>query len=264
MASTLPGLAPINRIFPASVPDASDEQLLQWYSELPQPGPWVRFNFVTSLDGAATLEGRSGALGNAVDQHVFQLLRRLADVIVVGAGTIRAEGYSGDLLGEEARHWRVQHGKPDHPAFAIVSGSLNLDPQSALFTEAPVRPLVFTTAAADPGRRRELAAVAEVVNAGRDQVEPGRIVSELTARGLSRIHSEGGPTLLGSLQAAGLVDELCLTLSPLLAGGSGPRIAVSPTEPQPCPLRLAHILESESMLLLRYTSDRPAPASAPA
>ncbi|EMY33515.1 hypothetical protein D477_014441 [Arthrobacter crystallopoietes BAB-32] len=264
MASTSPGLAPINRIFPAPVTDASDEQLLEWYGELPRSGAWVRFNFVASLDGAATLDGRSGTLGNPVDQHVFQLLRRLADVLVVGAGTIRAEGYGGDLLGAEARDWRMRNGLADYPAFAIVSGSLDLDPRSALFAESPVRPLIFTSATADPARRRELAGVADIIDAGHERVEPGNIVRELAGRGLSQIHSEGGPILLGSFQSAGLVDELCLTLSPLLAGGTGPRIAAYVAEHRPQPLRLAHILESDSMLLLRYLADRPAPAFAPA
>jgi riboflavin biosynthesis pyrimidine reductase len=255
---------PINRIFPEPVSAATDEQLLQWYSEVPRPGTWVRFNFVSSLDGAATLDGKSGPLGNAVDQHVFQLLRRLADVILVGAGTVRAEGYGGDLLGPEARKWRRSRGKPEHPAVAIVSGSAGLDPGSPFFTEAPVRPLLFTSAAADAGHKRELAAVADVVEAGRDRVEPEAIVRELTARGLQQIHSEGGPTLLGTFEAAGLVDELCLTLSPLLAGGTGKRIAASEAGHPPRPLRLAQVLESDSMLLLRYTADRPARAVGPA
>jgi riboflavin biosynthesis pyrimidine reductase len=264
MASTAHGLAPINRIFPDPVTDASDEQLLQWYADVPRPENWVRFNFVSSLDGAATLEGRSGGLGNAVDQHVFQLLRRLADVILVGAGTVRAEGYGGDLLGAEARQWRASHGRSEHPAVAIVSGSLDLDPHSAFFSEAPVRPLVFTSAGADPARRKELAAVADVVEAGRERVEPAGIVRALAERGLLQIHCEGGPTLLGSFEAAGLVDELCLTVSPLLVGGTGTRIARSGGGHRPQQLRLVHVLESESMLLLRYAMDRPAPAGVPA
>jgi len=264
MASTAHGLAPINRIFPESVSAATDEQLLQWYGGVPRPGSWVRFNFVSSLDGAATLEGRSGGLGNAVDQHVFQLLRRLGDVILVGAGTVRAEGYGGGLLGAEARKWRASRGKPEHPAVAIVSGSLDLDLNSAFFSEAPVRPLVFTSAAADPARRTELAAVADVVEAGRERVEAAGIMHALAERGLQQVHCEGGPTLLGTFEAAGLVDELCLTVSPLLVGGSGTRIARSGGGYPPQRLRLVQALESDSMLLLRYIADRPAPAGSPA
>ncbi|MCW2132771.1 pyrimidine reductase family protein [Arthrobacter sp. VKM Ac-2550] len=251
-------LAAINRIFPEAAAGATDEQLLQWYGELPHNGPWVRFNFVSSLDGAATYEGRSGALGNEVDQHVFSLLRRLADVIVIGAGTIRAEGYGGELLSAESRQWRIEHGMPARPAFAVVSGSLNLDPESELFVQAPVRPLLLTTARADAGRRRALEEVADVVDAGDQRVEPVRIVEILTSRGLTQIHSEGGPTLLGSFEAAGLVDELCLTMSPILAGGTGKRVADHVAEHAPQAMRLAHILESDSMLLLRYLSVAPA------
>ena len=251
-------LAAINRIFPEPAADATDEQLLQWYGELPRTGPWVRFNFVSSLDGAATHEGRSGPLGNEVDQHVFSLLRRLADVILIGAGTIRAEGYGGELLSAESRQWRIEHGMPARPAFAVVSGSLNLDPDSELFVQAPVRPLLLTTARADAGRRRALEEVAEVVDAGDQWVEPARIVEILTSRGLTQIHSEGGPTLLGSFEAAGLVDELCLTMSPILAGGTGKRVADHVADHAPQAMRLAHILESDSMLLLRYVSMAPA------
>lgn len=264
MASMAHGLAPINRIFPEPVTAATDDQLLQWYGDMPQSGNRVRFNFVSSLDGAASLEGRSGGLGNAVDQHVFQLLRRLADVILVGAGTVRAEGYGGDLLGAEARRWRADRGMPEHPAVAVVSGSLDLDPNSAFFLEAPVRPLLFTSAEADPARRKELAAVADVVEAGQERVEPAGIVRALAERGLQQIHCEGGPTLLGSFEAAGLVDELCLTVSPLLVGGTGTRIARSGGGHPPQPLRLVHVLESDSMLLLRYATHRPAPAGSPA
>lgn len=247
-------LAAINRIFPEVNVAATDEQLLQWYGELPHKGPWVRFNFVSSLDGAATHEGRSGPLGNAVDQHVFSLLRRLADVILIGAGTIRAEGYGGELLSAESRQWRVEHDLPARPAFAVVSGSLDLDPESELFVQAPVRPLLLTTARADADRRRALEEVAEVVDAGEQWVEPAMIVEILTSRGLTQIHSEGGPTLLGSFEAAGLVDELCLTMSPILAGGTGKRVADHVAEHIPQAMRLAHILESDSMLLLRYLS----------
>ncbi|WP_125609748.1 pyrimidine reductase family protein [Specibacter cremeus] len=242
----------IDRVFPPPVVEAGDADLLEWYAAGRRPGPWVGFNFIASLDGAATLGGRSGGLGNAADQRVFGLLRRHADVIVVGAGTVRAEGYGGPLLPAEARAWRTSRGLPAHPPLAIVSGTLNLDPGMPVFTQAPVRPLVITTAAAAPGRVAALAPVADVVTAGAATIDIGVLIAELGARGLARIHAEGGPSLLGSFQAAGRVDELCLTLSPVLVGGNAPRIAAGPPGAAPESMELAHILRAGSMLFLRY------------
>jgi riboflavin biosynthesis pyrimidine reductase len=259
----------IERIFPAASGSEAlsgalaDSELLSLYAA-GRPAdtavPWVSFNFVASIDGAATVDGRSGTLGNAADQHIFQLLRRHADVILVGAQTIRTEGYGGPLLSSEAQEWRRTHGMVPHPPLAIVSGSLDLDPQLPVFRDAPATPLVFTTAAAPADRRAALAGVAHVMDAGADALDAGALLGALSSLGLARIHSEGGPTLLGTLQAAGLVDELCLTVSPLLAGGSAPRIShVHPgsahgTGPQP--MELAHILKAESMLFLRYLRPR--------
>ncbi|GAA5229737.1 pyrimidine reductase family protein [Arthrobacter cryoconiti] len=254
----------IERIFPASSgapAEVSEEELLHLYGARPAGAdrPWVSFNFVASIDGAATVDGRSGKLGNATDQHIFTLMRRHADVIVVGAATIRAEGYGGELLSAQAQQWRVDHGKTAHPQLAIVSGSLNLDPELEVFTHAPVEPLVVTTAGAPQESRSALSGVAQVINAGEDVLDVDLLVGELAARGLYNIHSEGGPTLLSTFQAADRVDELCLTVAPLLVGGSAPRIAHSHTHKDPhdgagnpLSMQLAHLLKAESMLFLRY------------
>jgi riboflavin biosynthesis pyrimidine reductase len=259
--------APIGRIFPSPSAPASDDDLLAWYAAPDAAGggglytqPWVSFNFVSSLDGAATLNGRSGGLGNEPDQRIFKLLRRHADVILLGAQTVRAEGYAGELLDTEAQRWRREHGKPAHPAFAIVSGRLELDPASELFTAAPVRPLIFTTEASPAERRAALEAVADVVAVGAEILDVDLMIAELAARGLPKIHSEGGPHLFGSFQEAGRVDELCLTLSPLLVGGQAPRIAASLSArtagPGPEGMSLAHVLVSGGMLFLRYLAER--------
>ncbi|MBW4095991.1 MAG: hypothetical protein HIU81_11805, partial [Acidobacteria bacterium] len=133
----------IQQIFPQtpspaqSIADTelTDESLLAAYQP-PQDQPWLSFNFVSSLDGAATVRGRSGGLGNDADQRIFKLLRCHADVILIGAQTVRVEGYTGELVDEAAQRWRERHGKPAHPPLAIVSGSLALDPTSELFTAA--------------------------------------------------------------------------------------------------------------------------------
>lgn len=229
--------------------------------------PWVSFNFIASIDGAASLDGLSGQLGNAWDQRVFSLLRQSADVILVGAQTIRSEGYGGELLSQAAQQWRSDNWLSPHPPLSIVSGSLNLDPGLEVFTRAPVRPLVLTLASAPQERREALSEVSDVVNVGEASLDVARLITELSGRGYQHIHSEGGPTLLGSFAAAGRVDELNLTVSPLLVGGAAGRIARGPHSdagPETGAasavaagelarrMHLTRILKADSMLFLRY------------
>ncbi len=214
--------------------------------------PYFRFNFVASVDGAVSWNGRSGELGDDADRRLFGLLRSTAQVILVGAGTVRAEGYAGELVSAQTRSWRTRQGLPAHPGIAVVSASLDLDPESGFFAAAPVKPLVLTTAAAPAGRRAALEEVADVVVAGARTVEPGLAARALARRGAFRVLCEGGPTLFGSFQAAGLVDELCLTLSPVLAAGSSSRISAGTPELGLARLRLRHVLRSGDTLLLRY------------
>jgi riboflavin biosynthesis pyrimidine reductase len=239
----------IDRVLPAHSADASDDQLLEWYSG--GGGARVVFNFVSSVDGSATLDGHSGGLGGPSDQRILRLLRRLADVLLVGAGTIRAEGYAGELLDPAGLAWRAAHGRTARPTVAVVSGSLRLDPASAFFTDAPARPILFTTRQSDPCKRAQFGEVADVIVAGEQSVDPRRVVAELTDRGHSRIHSEGGPKLFGSFQEAGVVDELCLTLSPTLVGGLGARVTAGADE-RSFPLELRSLLRDGSTLFLRY------------
>jgi riboflavin biosynthesis pyrimidine reductase len=245
----------IERLHPGPPERLGVDELARAYG----PGndaPSVRFNFVVSADGAATLGGRAGGLGNADDQRILLLLRRLSDVLLLGAGTVRAEGYGGELIDAAGLAWRREHRATDRPALAVLSGSLDLDPASAFFTQAQVRPVVFTTDRAAAVAPARLAAVAEIVAAGEDLVDPDRVVRELWARGHRRILCEGGPHLFGSFQDAGRVDELCLTVSPLLVGGPNLRVAMSAAEHR-APLALAHVLRSEGTLFLRYLAEGP-------
>jgi len=234
----------------------TDDDLAALYSEAVPDTAWTRVNFVSSLDGSATRDGRSGGLSDAADRRVFDVLRRLCDVVVVGAGTVRAEGYGGMRVDDASVRWRVAHDRAPQPTFAIVSGLLDLDPRSSVFADAPVRPIVFTGAAAPADRRRALGAVATVVECAEPgrvsgRVDTGTMISELADRGLPRIHCEGGPHLFGALVAERMVDELCLTLSPQLIGGAGPRITDG-VGSVPLGMRLGHVLASEDTLLLRY------------
>ncbi|WP_104165923.1 pyrimidine reductase family protein [Arthrobacter sp. SX1312] len=214
--------------------------------------PYVRFNFVAAADGAATSGGFSAGLGNDGDKRIFAVLRRLADVVLVGAGTIRAEGYGGELVDDDARSWRRANGLAAHPAVAVISGSLDLDPSGDFLREAPVRPLILTSAAAPADRRAALERVADVVDCGADTVDAPAVLAELGRRGLPKVLCEGGPAVLGDFTRSGAVDELCLSISPLLAGGDGPRIAVGRSPEDAVGLTLSSLLTEDSALYTLY------------
>lgn len=244
----------IRRVWPDPVArPATDDDLARWYSPPALAARWLRMNFVSSLDGAATHEGRSAGLSDAADKRVFDLLRTSCDAVMVGAGTVRDEGYAAMRLGEADVTRRRAAGLQEQPVFVLVSGRLHLDPASKVFSEAPVRPIVVTASAAPRQRIDELEHVADVLVCGRDRVEGEAAMAALAERGLTRIHSEGGPHLFADLASDGVVDELCLTLSPLVEGGTGPRIARGTDAPHPRGMRLAHVLAAGDTLLLRYT-----------
>jgi riboflavin biosynthesis pyrimidine reductase len=215
--------------------------------------PWLRVNFVSSVDGAATIEGKSRGLGGDADHRVFDILRTLCDVVLVAAGTVRTEGYGAMTLDAESVAARVAAGLSPQPTLAIVSASLKLDPSSDVFVKAPVRPFVFTTESAPSNPA--LAKVADIVACGSKALDPAAMVSALADRRLTRIHCEGGPSLFGSLLAADVVDELCVTVSPLLVGGDSRRI-VRGDLPDPRAMSLVGILRSDDTLMLRYIRER--------
>lgn len=234
----------IDRVWPEPAAGLSDEALVAGLRE-----SVLRVNFVSSVDGAATRDGLSGGLGDPADRRYFELLRRVADVVLVGAGTVRAEGYGPMRVTEDSVAWREAHGLTPHPVFAIVSGTLELDPDSRIFTEAPIRPVVLTT----PGRDTSaFAGRADVVESGTgERIDAYAAVEALRARGLTRILCEGGPHLFGALLAADVVDELCVTIEPSLEAGEARRIAAGVLA-EPRDMELVHVLRSGSTLLLRY------------
>jgi riboflavin biosynthesis pyrimidine reductase len=183
---------------------------------------------------------------------VFALLRTLSDVIVVGAATAREERYNPVRPRELWRHLRA--GRSPTPPIAVVSLRLDLDPQSPLITAAPAdaRTIVITTAQAPPDRRAQLATRADVIVAGEQTVDLVAAVKALADRGHRRVLAEGGPHLLAQLVEAGLMDELCLTIGPLMAGPDASRIVAGPPAAEPRPLTLAHVLEDDGFLLCRY------------
>lgn len=225
--------------------DLSDAELAGLYAY--PAGPALRANMVASADGAATLDGASAGLSSAADRHVFALLRTLADVILVGAGTARAEHYAPVRIQELWGHLR-EHRTPT-PPIAVITGRMDLDLTSPLFTAAPAdaRTMIITTS-----RAAAASSDSEVIVAGEETVDLTLAVKALHDRGYQHILAEGGPGILGELTGAGLVDELCLTVGPLLAGPGAPRIVTGPPAPRPVPLSLGHVIEAEGFLLCRY------------
>jgi riboflavin biosynthesis pyrimidine reductase len=215
--------------------------------------PWLRANMISSVDGAAHHEGRSKPLSNAADMRVFGVLRGLADVVIVGAETVRQEGYRPARAREAFAERRAAAGQAPVAAIAVVTASLDLDFTAPLFTRPLVPTVVVTGAGADPVRLRAAEAVADVVLAGEGATaDPARVVEALVARGHWRLLTEGGPRLLAEFAAAGVVDELCLTFAPLVAAGGAARITDGPGINPPRPMTLTSVLEEEGFLFTSY------------
>jgi riboflavin biosynthesis pyrimidine reductase len=214
--------------------------------------PALRVNFVASADGAVTVDGRSGGLGGPADKRVFDLLRVQCDAVMVGAGTLRTEGYGPMVLDPDQQHLRLAAGRTAHPALIVVSGGLDIDPDDPMLRDAPTRPWVVTHGSSDPDRRVALARVATVAVSGGASVDLRTALAELTVSGLRHVLCEGGPHLFGSLVAIDAVDEVCLTVAPRLAGAGAGRIVAGP----PSGVRdlgLVHVLRSGiGELFLRY------------
>ncbi|MEV6108657.1 pyrimidine reductase family protein [Streptomyces sp. NPDC051940] len=216
---------------------------------------WLRANMVSSLDGAAHHGGRSQPLSSDADMRIFGVLRALADVVVVGAETVRQEGYRPARAREAFAAQRRAQGQAPAAAIAVLSASLDLDFSLPLFTEPLTPTLVLTGESAPADRVAEARkAGAEVVFAGADRgADPAAAVAALRERGLTRMLSEGGPTVLSSFATAGVLDELCLTLSPRIAVGDAPRVMHGAVAfPVPQEFTLVSLLEEAGFLFSRY------------
>ena len=238
----------LRRIDPAGLP--VDDLLALYLSDRRQVEgrPWVALNFISSADGGTAIDGKSSRLGDEDDKAVFQALRSVPDIIMVGAGTVEAEDYRPVALDAARRERRVAAGLTEVPVLAIVSGRLSFDTERRVFSDPEHRPMVITGPEADPAKLAMLGDAADVI-----------ILEELTVTGiLARLGAarvilcEGGPSLAGQFVAAGLVDELNLTISPKLVGGGSPRIAKGPAADPPIDMRLDRVLAGERSLFLRY------------
>jgi riboflavin biosynthesis pyrimidine reductase len=236
----------------AELPDALTPYLAVDRSRLTHEC-WVTGHMVAGLDGTAAIGGRVGALSTAPDQELFRRMRVIADIVLVGAETVRREGYGPIRLDAEAQAWRVGHGKPPNPPLAIVSRSLTFDWTSKAFAEAsddaPTH--VITCASASRERKTEAEKVAQVVIAGDERVEPAAAMQALADLGHRVVLCEGGPTWLGEIVAADRLDELCLSVSPVMGGDPLP-VSVTPPGAGLAEFELKSVLAEQDTLFLRY------------
>lgn len=231
------------------------DDLAERYLAPSRATPWLRVNFVASIDGAMEVGGLTAGLSNPADRHLFGILRMQCDAVLVGAGTLRREDYGPVRMGDHQRAWRIARGLPPHPTLVVVSRSLELDPHRPSFADAPARPVVLAPATAPGPRRDALATTSDVLTLDEDTVNLPAALSLLHERGLQHILCEGGPHVFGELTAADLVDEVCLTVAPLLAGAGAGRITAGPASTLRR-MRLEHALLVDGTLFLRYLRAR--------
>lgn len=223
--------------------------------ETPPDRPYVIVNMVTSIDGGTSLDGRSRGLTSPGDRAVFHTLRRIADAVLVAAGTVRAEGYGPIRLDDDIRAARVDRGQTAVPRIVIASRSLALDFKAPLFTEASSDVATTIIAPADVDQERLAAArdVGQVFLVGQGALSIPAALGLLRQRlGIETLLCEGGPLVNAQLAQANLIDELCVTIAPAIIGGDSRRLFDAAHLVETCPLSLAHVLRDDNHLLLRY------------
>lgn len=235
-------------------PAELDDGLVEAY-RLP-PGRSLRVNFVASLDGAVTVDGRSEGLGSPGDKRIFRLLRALSDAVLVGHGTASAEGYRPITADSTVGRLRAGLGRPATAPVVVVSRRASLAPDDRLVHGAVSPTVLVTCEAADRDRRDALAAAGvHVLVCGDDDVDLPLALDRLADRGLEQLLSEGGPGLLHSALTAGVVDELDLTVAPALVGDEARLLGGALA--RPARLELRQVLEEDGVLFTRYAVAAP-------
>lgn len=241
------------------LPDVADEDLEDLYTELEIPAgegrPHLYLDMVASVDGAATIDGRTRSLGGEADHLAFRRLRETCDAILVGAGTVRVEDYGPPRRHDGTVERRRARGLADLPTVVVISASLALDPSARLFRDPELRPTILTVADAPQPRRQALSEVADLVSIGTGVVDLAAGMAALADRGWHRVLCEGGPHLNASLFALDLVDELFLTVTPTVAGETDRRIVEGPIGARR-DAELVELRHHDGELLLRYRFPR--------
>ncbi len=245
----------MRRLFPDPGPTTPDEQLggLDLRDLAPGERPYVLTNFAVTLDGRATIAGRSGSIGSEADTALFHTLRTRVDAVLVGAGTIRAEKYGALIEDSEARSRRDRDGLAHHPLAVVVSNSFDLPWDIGLFNSGLGSVLIATASDREPPDT----ATSVRVERHRGEVDLARMLEGLRReRGVRSVLCEGGPHLHGQLVSLDLVDELFVTVAPKLAGGAGPGLLEAAPE-RPRDLDAVWLLEEDGELFGRYRVRRP-------
>jgi riboflavin biosynthesis pyrimidine reductase len=241
------------RLAPPGEPASAHELLAEVrpHERAPADRPFVYANFVSTIDGRAAVAGRTGALGSEADLEMLLELRVMADALLIGTGTLRAEGYARLIGSPERRAARTEAGLDPDPPAVLISRGLDLPWDAGLFA-APEQPVLVYTGADGPVP--ETAAPVEAIRL--DVPSPAAVLADLRRRGIRALACEGGPHLFGSLVADGLVDELFFTLVPMLTGeDAAPRILEGgdlPTHVRATPL---WVLRAGAELFLRFRLD---------
>ena len=234
--------------------DSEGLALAYAHPRLPAGRSWVRANFISTLDGAAAGDdGRSGSINTSADRDVFGLLRALADVILVGAGTARVEGYRRASV--RAPWLGLRQGLPEHPTMAVFSRSGDVPPGLSQARDDSGDVVLVTCQSAGAvaiDRARNVLGEGQVIIAGDTSVDLASAVDSLAGRGLPRMLCEGDPHLMRDLTASGRLDELCLTIAPTLVAGHRPRITAGAAVTADLTPRL--LIESQGSLLGRWTT----------
>lgn len=219
---------------------------------------WVRANMIASLDGGATDDGKAAGLAGSGDRALFSRMRQEADVVLVGASTVRIENYSGAQMSVAQRQERQRRGQAELPPIAIVTHSADFEHDAKIFTRTEVPPLIMTSRDAVDDARGRFGSMAEVIDASSthtDRVDLAVVLKTFAERQLLRVLSEGGPGMISLLIEHGLLDELCVTIAPILVGGRARRIATGEGEAH-TRMRRSHLLtDDEGYLYTRYVKD---------
>lgn len=250
-------MRPVRQLMPEArdLDDGDLIDLYDWPEDLDRP--WVRGLMAMTLDGTFVgPDGVSGSVSGEADSQVFSASRALADVFLVGAQTVRAEGYKAVRARPSLAERRSARGQRPAPVLAVVSATCRFDWDDVQWVHSDERPLVITPPSSDPGLRQIASEMgAEVLVAEDEVVRPSDILDLLAERGLVRVNCEGGPSLLGELIGADLVDELALTLSPLTTHAHVPRMGERVVRNR---MRLQLLCEDDGYLFTRYVRDRAA------